>query len=311
MGQAPENPGLGWLVRRSVQPDTQSAVDLLSTVDGGDTWETAPLPLSPDEAASIAAATPEFLDAQTGWVALKLQSGSNFSQGRLFATQDGGRSWQERSLPLGEPVRFVDPLRGWVAGGPAGDQLFNTVDGGLTWSELSLPIPDSSGLESKFVGLPEFADRQSGFLPVTVVGEMGSSLVLFKTSDGGHAWVLDALLELDAANPPANSLPFALAEDQEWRAAVPNEPRLLSATTSQQAFTIQGSGLSGSVIALDFSADGSGWAVVQEGSCQGNKTPGSEESPPGDKPWHCEITVRLMATSDGGQAWTEVMLPEG
>jgi photosystem II stability/assembly factor-like uncharacterized protein len=74
----------------------------------------------------------EFLDDERGWIALKLHSGSNFSFGRLLATEDGGRTWQERELPLGEPVIFQDAGHGWTAGGPL-DQVYYTDDGGESW----------------------------------------------------------------------------------------------------------------------------------------------------------------------------------
>jgi hypothetical protein len=297
-GPAPESTAPGWLVQRRASSNGQAGVHLLRTADGGETWEAVALLLSPEESLSVTAATPEFLDARNGWIALKLQSGSNFSLGRLFATQDGGRTWQERSLPLGEPVRFLDPLRGWVAGGPAGDQLFQTLDGGLTWNQLDLPVPEpESGSVAKFFGLPEFSDRQTGLLPVTVAGEQGSSLVLFKTSDGGRTWALNRTVETGTAIPPASAPRFSLAEDLSWRAAAPGGSSLIGAAPGQRAFTIQGDGISGNIIALDFSSDASGWVVVQEGTCSGAKLPASAGS------LSCELTTRLMATTDGGLTW--------
>jgi photosystem II stability/assembly factor-like uncharacterized protein len=281
-------------------------LSVLHTSDGGETWKAAPLPVSAEETTFIAAAYPEFLDSQTGWIAVKLQSGSNFSLGRLFATLDGGQTWEERSLPLGEPARFVDSSRGWTAGGPASDRLLHTQDGGRIWVEVLLPLPESIDFETMFVGLPEFEDSLVGILPVTLVGGDVPSLALFETGDGGETWSLGTALDLGSTIQPASALPFSLAEDGNWRAASPGAPHLYSATSGQPALALPASGLSGSIVALDFSADGYGWALVQEGTCSGTKLPAGGSATAGSEPWSCELISRLLATQDGGSNWRDV-----
>ncbi len=110
------------------------------TRDGGLSWQIERLPvgISPDEA-GVERAYFEVLDANRTYLALKLHSGNSFSLGRLFYLQsEGGRGieWEERSLPIGEAVRFANELNGWTSGGADGKQAYRTSDGGWSWEEM-------------------------------------------------------------------------------------------------------------------------------------------------------------------------------
>ena len=66
----------------------------------------------------------------------------------LWATNDGGASWQQRTLPRTVipddflDIHFVDEQHGWLlaSSGP----LYETSDSGLTW--VSVPLPQLDGL---------------------------------------------------------------------------------------------------------------------------------------------------------------------
>lgn len=113
-----------------------AATAVLFTANGGETWQEIAriTPLAqPFEIASLG-----FINAEFGWLSLRVQSGSSFSLGQLWVTEDGGYSWQERTLPLGEAVVFSDPDRAWVLGGATGEALYSTLDGGKTWRMASI-----------------------------------------------------------------------------------------------------------------------------------------------------------------------------
>ena len=199
----------GWLVSAA-----DGSLNVFSTQDAGQTWQSRPRtagarPLEVGETNSpIGGASLEFIDPITGWLALRLQSGSSFSLGMLFATGDGGLTWQPRSLPLGEPVRFRDPLHGWTAGGPDGSQLYATQDGGFTWQaqQLSLPADLPAGRVS--IGLPEVGQDGAAYLPVTIEGPDGSpERELLYHSVSGVEWEL------------TESLAKALEPSQGWTLA--------------------------------------------------------------------------------------------
>ncbi|OGO41265.1 MAG: hypothetical protein A2W36_05635 [Chloroflexi bacterium RBG_16_58_14] len=284
----------GWLVRHTQGPAPWGSLAISYTENGGAAWQEFPLPVYTSPAASpVEAAFLDFIDANLGWLAVKLQTGSSFSLGRLFVTQDGGRTWEERSIPLGEPVKFLDAQRGWVAGGPSGELLYRTVDGGRTWQPQALPLPDSIAPAQALVGLPQFENAREGVLPVTISGSPDSQFVLYATGDSGESWGLATSLELDPGFEPGSPLPFSLGAGSRWWVGSSGSARLYT------------SALPAGVIALDFITDQSGWALAQEGSCQGYKPPSGLETPP----FQCALRSRLLATSDGGFSWTEITLP--
>jgi photosystem II stability/assembly factor-like uncharacterized protein len=125
----------GWLALTGLEASGSIAYRLARTSDGGATWQVIPLSLfAPGDPDALAEAIYlHFVDAQTGWLVVKRATSSNFSLDVLFKTMDGGQTWTELALPIGEPVYFVTPDLGWVAGGPAGDQLYRTRDGGQSW----------------------------------------------------------------------------------------------------------------------------------------------------------------------------------
>ncbi len=294
----------GWIVRHSSSEDGDALLTILHTADSGQSWETTVLPLLPEEVPAVASAYPYFADPLTGWVALQLQSGNNFSLGRLFSTRDGGVSWQELPLPLGEPVVFLDPDRGWVAGGPMGDQLYFTRDGGHTWKEQLLQLPILELGESVFTSLPDFRDGLNGLLPVTLAGENSSRLAIYTTADGGSTWMLSRIIDLDPAAQPSGPLPFTLDPGGRWWAAAPGMQRLFRESTRPEAQNLMPASISGNIVALGFASGETAWALLQEGACQGSKPSA------GGEPSRCDLRSNLAVTRDGGETWSILVLPD-
>ena len=115
-------------------------------------------------------------DADRGWVVGNL--------GKIFATTDGGNSWQERSLDLGEEkVTFTgvsfNGEEGWIIGKPS--ILLHTEDGGESWSR----IPLSDRLPGAPYGIVALAPSSA-----EMVTDLGA---IYRTTDGGRTW--QALVE--------------------------------------------------------------------------------------------------------------------
>ncbi len=102
----------------------------------------------------------------------------------LFETSDGGDSWEERKLDLGdEKISFTGVSfngdEGWITGKPA--ILLHTDDGGENWSRIPL--------SEKLPGAP---DGVVALAPETA--EMVTNLgAIYKTDNGGKSW--SALVE--------------------------------------------------------------------------------------------------------------------
>jgi hypothetical protein len=296
------NPQQGWVVRQSEGGNDKTSLEILVTQDGGLTWQEFSLAVADaSDDPPIAEGYLTFLDGQTGFLSAKLESSSAFSLGRLFATQDGGLTWEERSLPLGEPVAFVDAQRGWVAGGPGGDQLFRTLDGGRTWQPQALTLPFSAELSQAFFGLPVFRNPVEGSLPVTVTG-LDPRLLVYVTGDGGETWTMSGQIELAAE--PGLALPFSAGPAGGWWAAMPGGTRLSASTApGSDAVQINGTGLPSGVIDLDFLDSQAGWALAQTSVCRGEKASlGAEQM----QPLRCAAQTYLLRTVDGGQTWQEI-----
>ncbi len=176
---------------------------LLSTQDGGRTWQTTPfnIPIITDP---VAIHQIDFLDARHGWLSFtRDQRGPGEFDILLMSTSDGGKTWQTLfdtsqnpsvlPLPAGQTSHFtfVSPQKGWVTGiYPAPDvYLYATQDGGKTWSKPSIPaITNAYGTESHG---PFWRDSRSGTLFVLYdVPSAPASLTTYHTHDGGQNWTM-------------------------------------------------------------------------------------------------------------------------
>lgn len=81
-----------------------------------------------------------FVDKDNGWVTGRTDSRGE--HGRLFNTQDGGKTWKEKDMKEDRPgnIFFIDNSRGWAEletddiGPPKDKMNLITGDGGKTWS---------------------------------------------------------------------------------------------------------------------------------------------------------------------------------
>lgn len=106
-----------------------------------------------------------------GWIV-----GSNAT---LFKTDDGGKTWEPRSLELGEEnLRFnaIDfaGKEGWIVGEPS--LLLHTKDGGDSWERIAL--------SKKLPGNPR-AVIALGSKSAEMTTDVGA---IYRTEDGGKTW---------------------------------------------------------------------------------------------------------------------------
>jgi hypothetical protein len=294
----------GWAVVLQAEADRE-AVLIYQTDDGGKSW-TVSSRMAMGEAASdltgIAGAHLDFLDKQIGFLVLNQQSGSSFSKGWLFATKDGGMTWEERRAPLGEAVVFRDPQEGWMTGGATQDRIYHTRDGGRSWEIQRLTeLPEGKA----FVGKVQFDPLGKGILPVTVLGEEESSLVLYRIEGGSGSWVRSEMTSLPTDYEPGAALPFS-QRNGSWWSGIPSSSRLYrSETEEQRAIPLSPSGLPAGLVSLDFVNEEAGLALVQEGRCYGDKAAATRNNS-GNNHFYCIQEMRIFKTVDGGNSWQEI-----
>jgi len=194
----------GWLV--SGPSAGGAGFTVWRTADGGLSWQEASFAPTSTTLFDARPVALDFTSPLEGWMALKLASSANFNLGRLFHTTDGGITWEERSLPGGGSIDFVNDMHGWTLAGAEGDVLYETQDGGLSWqmarsrAEATLRMRDP--LRHSLPGAAEISYvSQTTAWAYTRSGmcddlNCTTSSALWRTLDGGLNWMEVALPEL-------------------------------------------------------------------------------------------------------------------
>jgi hypothetical protein len=283
----------GWL---AVQALDTGELQTLRTQDGGLTWSVSALPDAQGDLAERGGNFRlDFVDAQTGWASVQMQTSAAFSEGRLFRTLDGGQTWSELVLPAGGEVVFLDANRGWLAGGPGGGELFATGDGGQTWLPLD---PGNAG--AGFYGLPAFTSPQEGLLPLTISDAADPRLELYATHDGGGTWSLAQSVSLAGMGDVSGALMLSpTSDDARWMAALP-DGSLLSVSenlAALAAYSFTPQALPSGVQEIRWVDASHAWAHTWNGECSGEKN-----SPN----FQCSQRSQVYQTADGGATWSEI-----
>lgn len=268
-----------------------------STSDAGGTWNSTTYDFS--ELSQMPSAVTDvhmgWQNESLGWLVFKMATGSNFSVGLLYTTEDGGKTWQAREIPLGEPAFFVDAQHGWVAGGPAG-RLYHTQDGGQSWQEQS---PASQA----YYQLPIFSDTLHGILPAMIADNESMSVEVFQTADAGQTWTSAGRVSLEADTPVDMSLPLSIGDPSSLTLLVPNSDRIVHLLAGQRTEISTQDVQSADIVKLDMASQQSGWGQWVVGDC--------ETSGKSDDTRACTRETKLLSTTDGGVHWEAIALPTG
>ena len=141
--------------------------------DGGESWSRVEVTRGADVDLKLAGV--RFADRGHGWVFGEL--------GALFATRDGGATWERQRVPTRHLLlgaTFLDAQTGWLVG--AGPAVLHTDDGGATWREgdvnAALRPRAARGVR---VNAVSFASARRGWA-------VGSGGLVLATADGGRTW---------------------------------------------------------------------------------------------------------------------------
>lgn len=186
----------GWMLGEFTRRDTgEPETILLSTTNGGRSWQKKPLP----NILSIF-----FTDTQHGWAV-----GKNAT---ILRTEDGGNEWKaytDLEKVIGLPVEssnynfgfrdiyFLNPQQGWLIGNFYGRAkshiggVFVTSDGGVSWKRVPLTVQTqhSSGRFTPGVfHSVRFSDQHTGSVTGEMIDGEGRFFFALHTRDGGKSW---------------------------------------------------------------------------------------------------------------------------
>jgi beta-lactamase regulating signal transducer with metallopeptidase domain len=158
---------------------------IMVSLDGCQTWQSVPLPMT-----SHPVAFASFIDPKIGWAALS-------ESPWLWATSDGGQTWAEIALPEGLENIAAIQLRtasdGYLLSMTG--ILYATRDGGVSWSSQALEL----NREAMFI--PEitpsaaihFSDGDHGLVVVSLIGGGRNKVLAIRTADGGRTWTQESV----------------------------------------------------------------------------------------------------------------------
>ncbi len=173
---------------------SKTSPSVVRSINGGATWTNVTGSLTGVDLYCITGT-----DSSHAWVGT--------SDGRIFATTDGGTSWNLQTYPgMQSPfidgVWFFDNLNGRALGDPPGGTnnkyiILTTADGGQTWNHV-LNEPTGFSAEAGWNNSWWWSDAQHGWFGT-------NQMRTWRTTNGGSNWA-------SAATPGANSIGISFGD---------------------------------------------------------------------------------------------------
>ena len=238
-------------------------------------------------------------DTQHGWLV--------GNKSALFETKDGGKTWQQKSLDLGDKNFILSSVsfsgqEGWIVGEPS--LLLHTNDGGETWSRILL--------SEKLPGNPN---------TIVALGQQSAEMTtdvgaIYRTTDGGKNW--KAMVQ-EAVGVLRN---VARSEDGKYIAVSAKGNFYSTWEPGQMAWQGHNRNSSRRVQNMGFGKDGRIWMLARGGQVQFTKADSTEEWEEAQNPelstswglldlayrtpeeiWVTGGSGNLLCSPDGGKTW--------
>ena len=275
---------VGWVA--IVTGDTAGPfVQVFRSVDAGGTWEAADArPMGFDVAAVRIAA----ISASHAWVMVQRTTGSNFSEGVLLRTRDGGRTWESLSdPPAAGDITFASADHGWLVGGASGREVLETSDGGSSWQSLGRWLaPHLSETDEVSISLPSIHDGSLRFVVAADSGARREARMLTRAPGARDfdAQLVNRVVQRATVRGDAGEAPVARAISD-----------LLVHGPATGRWSARGVALSSRDVAaqIEASSPRDAWVLLRDGNCATFKR-------------DCVQTSTLLATDDGGRTVVDV-----
>jgi photosystem II stability/assembly factor-like uncharacterized protein len=212
-----------------------------------------------------------FASERVGWVVGEL--------GRIFRTEDGGRTWVRQHAGTTKPflaASCTDEHTAWIGG--KGAILYRTTDGGGRW-ELLTPNTTKHVFDLAFVSATHGV----------AVGDWG---LLMHTRDGGRTWTVVGIPEDFVLSPMAEDIGLEPDDTILYATSFPDETH---------GWTV---GEFGTILATE---DG-GRTWRQQRAPVDTTLFGTHFQNPREG-WAVGIDAVILHTTDGGRAWSRIRVP--
>lgn len=269
------NSEIGWLL---------AGDEIFRTADGGKTWESIRLDISPTQKKAgrpiqgmntLGIIQPEwnqgeiyFINEMKGWAV------TGFSD--IFSTDDGGKTWINLLPAGGESYKlrrlsFRNDKRGCVSG----STIICTADGGKTWQErLGVRHGTKTRINNSAISLQDIS-----FINQTMAWTVGKDGQILKTEDGGKTW------QSAARSTGCGPNSFFVNKKTGWLHGY-GSSFICRTDDAGRSFIKQQPGIN--VLSVFFLDSERGWAA------------GATEEKAGQETF---VTAAIVNTNDGGKTW--------
>lgn len=219
----------------------------------------------------------QWLNDNLGWIMVRETTGSNFSIGTLYQTDDGGHLWKAIEVPVAEEFVFLNEGLGFMLNPADSQTLYRTTDSGLNWAVYGVEIPPELIANQFTVDLPMATDEEQYFFPVTIHSE----------EDSDFQVLVDINTTLNAKSPldleSLGVIPLILPASAKTGPL--GTQKQISEVHTRNAQNL--------------------WVEVSGGACENILT---ED---GSLMIECESTWQVLKSDNSGLTWEEVSLPGG
>lgn len=188
----------------------KSKIKIFKTLDGGQKWEETTLNIDNNWENETLEINIDVINDKEAFVMITSPKTSNQLDMEVYKTDDSGNHWTKITKNVIASlnnksdyyniegitgIKFINNAMGWYT--VKGEKtkypfIYNTKDGGVTWEIENLNVPREY-LNSKEYNIntfpPKFSkDNKQGYLPVEFMSKDKSSMIFYKTIDGGLTW---------------------------------------------------------------------------------------------------------------------------